>query len=87
MGQASRANEDLTLADFNHLPAFTLGLEMQLHLPFDLIKKLIARLDVKIQARIWPAQDHDQEIFMMDEEAIGLERRVEEVLILIDPAL
>jgi hypothetical protein len=52
-----------------------------------LIEELVTGLDVKIKPSIRPAQNHHQKIFVMDDELVGSERRVEQVLILIDPTL
>jgi hypothetical protein len=42
---------------------------------------------VKIEPSIRSPQNHHQEIFMMNDELIGFEGRIEEVLVLINPAL
>jgi hypothetical protein len=60
---------------------------MQLHVAFDLIEELVTGLDVKIEPSIRSPQNHHQEIFMMNDELIGSEGRIEEVLVLINPAL
>ena len=60
---------------------------MQLHIAFDLIKELVTGLNVKIESSIRAAQNHHQEVFVMNDELVGSERRVKEVLVLIDPAL
>jgi hypothetical protein len=59
---------------------------VQLHIPFDLIEKLVAGLDVKIQSSIRTAQNHHEKIFLVDDELVGFEGRVEEMLVLLNPA-
>jgi hypothetical protein len=87
MRQVAGTNENLSLFDRDDLSPLPWRLQVQLHVAFDLIKELVTRLDVKIQASIRAAQNHHQKIFVMDDELVGFERRVEEVLIFIDPAL
>jgi hypothetical protein len=60
---------------------------VQLHIPFDLVKELVSRLDVEIESRIGSAQYHHKEIFLTDDKAVSSERRVEVILVRFDPLL
>src|SRR5918992_4425431 len=85
MRQSARANEDLPLFDLHQLAPFSFRLEMQLHIALDLVEELVAGLYVKIEARVRPAQHHDQEVFVTDNETVRSERRAEVFLVLLDP--
>ena len=85
MGHATGAEKNLPLANPHHLPPLVFRFEVELDIAVDLIKKLLAGFDVKVQARVWPAEDHHDKFPIMREDAVGLERRPEEVPVLFDP--
>src|SRR5215204_244820 len=68
MRQIAGTNENLSLFDRHDLSPLARWLQMQLHVAFDLIEELIAGLDMKIEPSIRPAQNHHQEIFVMDDQ-------------------
>src|SRR5215471_15723810 len=85
--QSAGAEKHLACAELHHLPALALRLERNLDVAVNLIEELLARLDVKVEAHVRPGEDHDDEILIVREHAVGLERRLEEMPVLLDPAL
>jgi hypothetical protein len=58
---------------------------MKFDVAVNLIEKFLAGFDVKVQPRVRTVQHHDDEILMVREDMVGLERRPEEVPVLFDP--
>jgi hypothetical protein len=58
---------------------------MQFHASFHLIEELVPGFDMEVEPRIGPAQDHHQEILVVNQQTIGSERRVEVRVIFVDP--
>jgi hypothetical protein len=42
---------------------------------------------MEIQARVWTAQDHYQEILVMNQQSVGAERRFKVILVFVNPLL
>src|SRR5579885_605591 len=84
MWRTRRQVEDLAGADRNIAP-FAVILHAQHHLAFELIKKLRTFVPVVIAARVRAADNHHDEIAVHD--AFVADRRLQQVSVLVDPAL
>ena len=85
MSESPRTHEDLPFFDLDYLTPLARRFKMQLHVPFDLVEELVPWFDVEIEPRIGTAQYHHKEIFMVNEQAIGPERRIEVILVVGNP--
>jgi len=80
-----RKQEDFALSDGLALPlAFTVDV-LQHHVAFQLVEKLVSRVNVEVSASIWATDDHDHELGVFPND-LGPHRRSQQVTVIIDPA-
>ena len=85
MRHVGRQQEDLAFADGNvHAPAALHGGQRDAAL--ELVEKLLARIDVEILAAVRTADHHDDELAVR-EHLLVAHRRLQQVAVLVDPAL
>jgi hypothetical protein len=84
---AARADKNFAFFNLDGLASLALRLDDKLHLTLDLVKKLVPRIDMEIEPRIRPAQHHDNKILMADQQLVRAKRRIEQMLVLVDPLL
>src|SRR5262245_13118170 len=86
MRHIAGTDKDFALANFHDLPAFVARLEVKLDIAFDLIEEFLAGFHVKIETAIRPAQNHHDELVVVNEHAVSLRGGRKKMLIFLDPA-
>lgn len=85
VGQPGRAKEYLAFTDFYHFARTVFRLQMQFDVTVNLLKKFLACFAMKIEPRIGPGKDHDNEFAVVGDDAIGFVRRIEQPFIVRNP--
>src|SRR5688500_16103197 len=85
MGGVWRKEKDLARADrdVHYLSALD---RLQDHLAFELIEELGSLVEVKVLAVVRPADDHDDEVVILEDLFVA-HRRLQETPVLVDPPL
>jgi hypothetical protein len=83
--EAARTKKHVAFVYLDDLAPLILGFDMKLDGAVNLLKKLLTRFHVKIEAGVGAMQDHDDEFIVVDQYPIGPEWWIEKVLVLLHP--